>query len=100
LNKIKKLLDKLSTLYYVQSMKTLTVGKLKSDFSNILKTVDSGEDIIIEYGREHKKIAVIIPYKSYISKPKSKRKIGFLKGKASFEIKKDFKISDEDLISL
>jgi antitoxin (DNA-binding transcriptional repressor) of toxin-antitoxin stability system len=81
-------------------MKTLTVGKLKSDFSNILNTVQNGEDIVIEYGRKHKKIAVIVPYQTYISKPKPKRKIGILKGKASFKIKKDFKITDEELLCL
>ena len=78
-------------------MKTLTVGKLKANFSQILDFIKNGEEIIIEFGKKHEKIAVIIPYKRYNLK---KRKVGILKGKASFKIKNDFKMTDEELLSL
>jgi antitoxin (DNA-binding transcriptional repressor) of toxin-antitoxin stability system len=78
-------------------MKTLTVANLKANFSEVLKYIKSGEEVIIEFGKKHEKLAVIIPYKKYHNR---KRKIGILKGKASFEIDSNFKISDEELLFL
>ena len=74
----------------------MTVANLKAHFSSILKSLKKGEEIIIEYGKKHEKLGVIIPYKKY--KPK-KRKIGILPG-ASFEMSKNFKITTEEFISL
>ncbi len=78
-------------------MKTFTIGKLKANLSQILKKISDGEEITIEYGKKHEKLAVIIPYKKY--KP-TKRKIGILKGKASYKIIDNFKITDKELLSL
>lgn len=77
-------------------MKTMTVAKLKSNFSSVLNDLRNGEEITIEYGKAHKKLGVIIPYEKY--KPK-KRNVGLLKN-TSFKIKSDFKISAEDLLNL
>ncbi len=78
-------------------MKTLTIGNLKSNFSHVINDVKQGRDVIIEYGKKHEKLAVIIPYKKWDRK---KRKVGILKGKATYKIIGDFKITDEDLFSL
>ncbi len=78
-------------------MKTLTVANLKADFSNVMDEVRRGEEIIIEYGKKREKVAVIIPYRKYNIK---KRKLGILKGKASFSAGEDFKMTDEELLSL
>ena len=78
-------------------MKSLTVANLKSQFSTILEDLRQGKEITIEYGKSHEKIGVIVPYKKY--KP-AKRKVGILENKASCEIVGDFKITDEDLLSL
>jgi len=78
-------------------MKTLTVANLKANFSDVLNDVKKGEKVIIEYGKKREKLAVIIPYKEY---NKTKRKVGILKGKASFEAGPDFKMTDEELLSL
>jgi antitoxin (DNA-binding transcriptional repressor) of toxin-antitoxin stability system len=78
-------------------MKTLTVGKLKANFSQILEFIKNGEEITIEFGKKHEKIAVIIPYKNYKGK---NRKVGILKGKASFKMNDDFKMTDEEFFSL
>jgi antitoxin (DNA-binding transcriptional repressor) of toxin-antitoxin stability system len=62
-------------------MHTIQVGKLKTEFSSILKKVEeNGEKFIIEYGRKHKKIAVIVPYDKTFEK-NSKRKFGQMSGK-------------------
>lgn len=77
-------------------MKTLTVGKFKAHFSNVIEDIRNGNEVIIEYGKKHEKLAVIIPYKKY----NKKRKLGILKNKASFEIINNLKITDAELISL
>lgn len=78
-------------------MKTLTIANLKTHFSDIINDVKNGEEIVIEFGKKHEKVAVIIPYKKFKNK---KRKIGILKGKASYEIVGDFKMSAKELFNL
>jgi prevent-host-death family protein len=77
-------------------METLKVGELKSKFSHILQRVQAGEEIIISFGKNEKKIAVLVPYDKYISD--SPRPLGVLKGKAKCRIGDDFQISDEELL--
>ena len=57
---------------------------------------ESGEEIIISFGKTGKKIAVLVPYDKYISD--SPRPLGLLKGKAQCKIGDDFQITDEDLL--
>ena len=78
-------------------MKSLHVGELKSRFSDILEEVKHGEEVIIAFGKKKVPIAVIIPFKQYSA---SKRKLGLLKGKASFKLGSAFKISDKELFTL
>lgn len=78
-------------------MKTLTIGKLKSSFSGVIKNIEKGEEIVVEFGKNHKKVAVIIPYKKYIF---NKRKIGILEGKATYKVNNDFKMTTEELLSI
>jgi len=60
-------------------MQTIQVGQLKSEFSSVLDNIqNNGEKYIVEYGRSHKKVAMIVPYEE---QPK-KREFGFLEGKA------------------
>jgi len=79
-------------------MKTLQVGELKSKFSKILEDVKHGEEIGISFGKKKETIAVIIPFSKY--KKNNKRQLGILKKKASFKIKKDFSLTDEDFLNL
>ncbi|MCF6251019.1 MAG: hypothetical protein L3J75_07085 [Methylococcaceae bacterium] len=59
-------------------MQTIQVGQLKSEFSSVLERVHKdGETFVIEFGKKHKKIAMIVPYQE---QPK-KRVFGQLKGK-------------------
>ncbi|MFW5879485.1 MAG: type II toxin-antitoxin system Phd/YefM family antitoxin [bacterium] len=79
-------------------MKTLQVGDLKRNFSEVLNDVKNGKEIGISYGKKHELVAVLVPVKKYYKK--NKRKLGLLKDKASFEIKGNFKISDDELLNL
>ncbi len=71
-------------------MQTIQVGQLKSEFSSVLERVHKdGETFVIEFGKKHKKIAMIVPYQE---QPK-KRVFGQLKGKLN--IPDDF---DEEFV--
>jgi len=79
-------------------MKTLTIGQLKTNFSDVIQSIKTGKEFIIAFGKKKEKVAVIIPYNKYI---KSKKiKLGLLENKASYKIKDDFKIDDEELLTL
>jgi len=79
-------------------MKTLQVGELKRNFSEILDEVRNGEEIAISYGKKKELVAIIVPIAKY--QKKNKRKIGALQGKASFKTSKDFKITEDELFDL
>lgn len=75
-------------------MQTFTTGELKGRFSEVLKKVRSGQEIIISYGKKKEKIAVIVPYSDYFSK--LERNLGLLKDRAQCIIHEDFSIKDLD----
>lgn len=79
-------------------MHTMTVGEVKAHFSKALELVQQGEDIVISFGKKKEKIAVLVPFSHYERKPE--RRLGLLAGKASFSIKDNFKISDDEFLSL
>lgn len=45
------------------SMKTLVIGELETQFSEILERVQSGESFGIIHERKKKPIAMLVPYK-------------------------------------
>lgn len=55
-------------------MITMSVGELKPNFSEVLKNVVDGENVIISYGRKKKKVAVMVPYAKFIKNSKTKTK--------------------------
>jgi antitoxin (DNA-binding transcriptional repressor) of toxin-antitoxin stability system len=79
-------------------MKTLPVGELKAQFSEVLEKVKSGESFGILYGRKKKLIAMIVPYKDSVEK--KERKIGLLEGKVNIQFSDDFNMTEEELLEL
>lgn len=79
-------------------MKTLPVGELKAQFSEVLEKVKSGESFGILYGKKKKPIAMIVPYKDSVDK--KERKIGLLEGKVNIQFTDDFKMTEEELLDL
>lgn len=77
-------------------MYQLTVGQFKSKFSEVLEKVLQGESVGITYGKNKKKVAALVPYKKLMKQ--TKFKLGLLKGKASFKIHNDFKMTDEEFL--
>ena len=73
-------------------MKTIQVGKFKSELSSVLEQVQTlGETFVIEFGKKHKKIAMLVPYEE----KQKVRKFGQLKGKIN--IRDDFDDEAEEI---
>ncbi len=77
-------------------MQVLSVGEFKSNFSEILKKVLSGEEIGISYGRKKEIVAKLVPNDAR----KNKRKIGILEGKGKVTFSRNFKITEEDFLGI
>ena len=76
-------------------MQTIQIGKFKASFSSILEKVEkNGEKFIIEYGKKHKKVAVLSPYKDSLLS-ESKRKFGQMSGK--IKIPEDFNEENDEI---
>ena len=76
-------------------MKTMTVGEFKARFSEALDAVRDGETIVVSYGRNHRKVAAMVPYTELLSK---KRPLGLLKAKARVSFGRDFELTDDDFL--
>ncbi|MEA3358668.1 MAG: type II toxin-antitoxin system Phd/YefM family antitoxin [Thermodesulfobacteriota bacterium] len=77
-------------------MQTLTIGELKTSFSEVLRKIRSGQEIIISYGKKREKIAVIVPYSTYAST--SERRLGLLKDRAGCIVHDNFEISEKEML--
>ena len=79
-------------------VKSLPVGELKAQFSEVLEKVQQGESFEVLYGKKKTPIARIVP----ISDPKSKkkRKIGILDGKIKIKFADNFKMTEEEFLNL
>jgi antitoxin (DNA-binding transcriptional repressor) of toxin-antitoxin stability system len=77
-------------------MKAMTVGEVKTHFSEILQEVKKGKKVGILYGKAKKPIAMIVPYEE----GKKKRKIGILDGKIKIEFRHDFEMTSEELLEI
>jgi len=84
--------------YYNKCMKTLPVGELKAQFSEVLEKVKQGEKFGILYGKKKKPIAMIVPFSEV--EEKKERKIGILDGKFQITFSNDFKMTEEELLGL
>jgi len=79
-------------------MKTLPVGEVKAQLSEILEKVKQGESVGILYGRKKRPIAMIVPYLD--SEKKKERKIGILDGKVKITFADNFKMTEEEFLGL
>jgi antitoxin (DNA-binding transcriptional repressor) of toxin-antitoxin stability system len=78
-------------------MQTFTVGDFKTNFSEILAKVRLGEEIAIAFGKKKEIIAYLVPRSA---RPKHKRVLGLLKGKASVHFSADTKITEAEFLGL
>lgn len=82
-------------------MKSLPVGEIKAQFSEVLEKVQQGESFEIVYGKKKKPVARIVPINGNGSESKKKkRKLGILDGKMKVVFSDDFKMTEEEFINL
>lgn len=79
-------------------MKTLPVGELKAQFSEVLEKVRQGQKFGILYGKKKKPVAMIVPFEDF--EKKKERKLGILDGKYEVRFSADFKMTEEELAGL
>jgi antitoxin (DNA-binding transcriptional repressor) of toxin-antitoxin stability system len=78
-------------------MKSMAVGEIKTNFSEVLDEVQKGVEYQILFGRAKKPVAKIVP----IEEEPRPRKLGILQGIASFTLGDDFKFrSEEEFLGL
>lgn len=81
-------------------MQTIQIAEFKANLSEILKQIQNEkEEYIIQYGRKHTKVAVLIPYETY-AKNTPKIKLGVLKNTAQYKINDNFEITENQLLGL
>jgi prevent-host-death family protein len=80
------------------SMRTLTIGEFKAQFSEVLSAVQAGESVVVCYGRKKERVAALVPYAAFASSA-GKRPLGLLKGRASFAMTDDFALTDEEFLA-
>ena len=77
-------------------MKTMQIGDLKTNFSQVIERVKKGEKVVISYGRSRENVAVIVPYSEY--KGTNAITLGLLAGKATYQFAEDFAVTPEELL--
>jgi prevent-host-death family protein len=79
-------------------MNTMSVGEFKARFSEVLKQVEKGDEVVISYGKSHRNVAALVPISTFEKKTAKRRKIGILKNRGSFYIAPDFKMTEEEFL--
>lgn len=79
-------------------MKTMTVGELKAQSSEVLgKLAQNGEPVAVSFGKKKEKIAALIPYNQLPLQ--GERPVGVMKGRARCVThEKTFALDDEEML--
>jgi prevent-host-death family protein len=80
------------------TVRTLTIGEFKAQFSDVLTAVQAGESVIVCYGRKKQRVAALVPYAEFAAGA-GKRPLGLLKGKGGFTLTEDFALSDDEFLA-
>jgi antitoxin (DNA-binding transcriptional repressor) of toxin-antitoxin stability system len=78
-------------------MKTMTVGELKAQFSEVLgNLVKNGEPVAVSFGKKKERVAAIIPYSQLPQQ--GERPLGVMKGRARCITHENFALDDEEML--
>jgi antitoxin (DNA-binding transcriptional repressor) of toxin-antitoxin stability system len=78
-------------------MRTFTVREFKSNFSQILDSIRTGEEVAIAFGRKKEIVAFLVPCAAVKTQ---KRPLGLLEGKAKASFSADFKMTEMEFLGL
>lgn len=76
-------------------METMSVGKFKANFSEVLKRVLAGEEIGISYGKRKEIVAKLVPK---TGGKRARRKIGIWDERGKVKFHTDFKMTEEEFL--
>ncbi|OZI05314.1 prevent-host-death protein [Siphonobacter sp. BAB-5385] len=77
-------------------MKTMTVGEVKTHFSEVLKEVEAGERIAITFGKKKEIKAFLIPKEEELQP----RTLGILRGKGKVVFKDNYQMTEEEFLEV
>lgn len=78
-------------------MRVMTVGDLKTHFSEVIQDIRAGEEIAVSFGKKKEIVAYIIPKSA---RKNQKRTLGILKGKGTVTFAETFKLTEEKFLGL
>jgi len=78
-------------------MTTMAIAEAKANFSDVLRRVADGEEIVVTRGVKQEPVAAIVSIEKY--RAKKERKLGTLEGKMTVEFRDDWYMTDEELLA-
>ncbi|TAE29825.1 MAG: prevent-host-death protein [Cytophagales bacterium] len=78
-------------------MRIMTVGDLKTHFSEVLQDIQAGEEIAVAYGKRKEIVAYLIPKSA---RQPQKRTLGILKNKGSVSFAENFKLTEDEFLGV
>jgi len=79
-----------------KAMNTVTATELKHHFSSVINQVRQGKEFVLQYGRNHENVAVILPFAKSDNIPA--RKLGILENRGPLVMADDFQMSEEEFL--
>jgi antitoxin (DNA-binding transcriptional repressor) of toxin-antitoxin stability system len=77
-------------------MNTVSATEFKHHFSSVINQVRQGKEFVLQFGRNHENVAVILPFTKCDNTPT--RKLGILENRGPLVIANDFQISEEEFL--
>jgi antitoxin (DNA-binding transcriptional repressor) of toxin-antitoxin stability system len=81
-----------------KAMNTVTATELKHNLSSVINQVRQGKEFVLQCGRNHENVAVIIPFDRNISCPV--RRLGLLADRGPLVMADDFQMTEEEFLQL
>ncbi len=78
-------------------MTQLPIAQAKTAFSEVIRQVEAGDEVVITRGPKKEAVAAIIPIEKY--RAKKERKLGTLEGKMSVIFHDDWSMTDEEFLA-
>lgn len=76
-------------------MEVMTVGDLKSRFSEVLEKIKAGEEIAVSFGKKKEIVAYLIPKSA---RQPANRKLGLSADKGNVTFSSDFGMTEEEFL--
>jgi prevent-host-death family protein len=78
-------------------MTSYPIAEAKAHFSELLRTVEEGNEVLVTKGQSRTPVAVVVPISSWRAKA-PRRELGTLQHWGEIELAEDWHMTDEDLL--